>query len=200
MSNDTGPSVNSTLLFWLITIAGLLASIATVVDFIIDKWNIQDEHSQTRPGDHVEVSCPLIQTETGLRSKQINSDTLRPFVYYAVMEDIRGVCRYEGDDLLADIRLDLVVELDRDIPAVGATVKLSYFVAVSRLNGDLVDRQNYVSRITFSPGARKAGSTETFVQRFIGLAHTAKNYRVLFGFEPPGDSILPELPPQNGGL
>jgi hypothetical protein len=133
--------------------------------------------------------CPDVAIINGLeRFERQATDGSGELAYRAAMENIDGGCRPEGDDLLVDIRIDLVAQPGPAAP--GSTIDLPYFVAVSRPGGELVDRQDFVARVPLTPGARSAGVTETFTQRFVGLAEGAADHQVLFGFALPEDEAL----------
>ena len=133
--------------------------------------------------------CPEVAIINGLESfERQGTDGSGELAYRAAMENIDGACRVEGDDLLVDIRIDLVAQPG---PALASsTLELPYFVSVSRPDGGVIDRQDFVGRVAVPPGARSAGVTETFTQRFVGLAEGAADYEVLFGFALPEDEAL----------
>jgi hypothetical protein len=74
--------------------------------------------------------------------------------------------------------------------ATEATLELPYFIAISGPDGALIDRQDFVGRVAVARGAKRAGITETFTQRFVGRAQGAANYQVLLGFALPTDEAL----------
>jgi hypothetical protein len=133
--------------------------------------------------------CPEVAIINGLESfERQGTDGSGELAYRAAMENIDGACRVEGDDLVVDIRIDLVAQPG---PALASsTLELPYFVSVSRPDGEVIDRQDFVGRVAVPPGARSAGVTETFAQRFVGLAEGAADYQVLFGFALPEDEAL----------
>jgi hypothetical protein len=71
-----------------------------------------------------------------------------------------------------------------------AVLELPYFIAVSGPDGTVIDRQDFVGRVAVARGAKRAGITETFTQRFVGRAQGVANYQVLFGFALPTDEAL----------
>lgn len=133
--------------------------------------------------------CPRVAIINGLDSLERRApDGSGAVVYRAALENIDGRCLAQGDDLQVDIALDLVVQ-----PRPGLAnreLEIPYFVAVSAPNGDVLDRQDYVARVTLPPGARSGGVTETFSQRFVGRAQGAAGHQVLFGFALPADEAL----------
>jgi hypothetical protein len=133
--------------------------------------------------------CPNVGVIAGLESVERQaSDGSGRVAYHAAMENVDGACRADGNDLLVDITVDLVVQPG---PGLGGTlVELPYFVAVSAPNGDVLDRQDYVGKINVPRGTRSAGVTETFTQRFVGRRDGASGYQVLFGFDLPQGEAL----------
>jgi hypothetical protein len=133
--------------------------------------------------------CPEVAIINGLESfERQGTDGSGELAYRVAMENIDGACRAEGEDLVVDIRIDLVAQPG---PALASgTLELPYFVSVSRPDGEVIDRQDFVGRVAVPPGARSAGVTETFTQRFVGLAAGAADYQVLFGFALPEDEAL----------
>jgi hypothetical protein len=133
--------------------------------------------------------CPRVGIIGGLESLERQAGGGSGQVAYrAAMENVDGACRAEGNDLVVDITIDLVVQPG---PGIGGTlVELPYFVAVSAPNGDLLDRQDFVGKINVPRGSRSAGVTETFTQRFIGRREGASGYQVLFGFDLPEGEAL----------
>ena len=99
-----------------------------------------------------------------------------------------GACRAEGGDLAVEIAIDLVVQAGPAAPA--GIIELPYFVAISAPDGRLLDRQDFVARVTVPSGARRGGVTETFSQRFVGREGGATGYQVLFGFALPEAEAL----------
>lgn len=133
--------------------------------------------------------CPRVAIISGLESLEREATYgSGEIAYRAALENIDGRCRPDGDDLAVDITIDVVVQ-----PGPALTdrlIELPYFVAVSAPNGDVLDRQDFVARVTLAPGARSGGVTETFSQRFLGQEQGASGYQVLFGFTLPPDEAL----------
>jgi hypothetical protein len=126
--------------------------------------------------------CPRVGIISGLEHhEQTAADG--QVVYRAAMENVDGACQTEGGDLVVEIAIDVVVQPG---PALSRTlVELPYFLAVSEPGGAMLDRQDYVARVEVPRGARRAGVTETFRQRFLGREAGANGYEVLFGFTLP---------------
>ncbi len=133
--------------------------------------------------------CPEVGIINGLEDLEQPPDAAAgDLAYRAALENLDGGCRVEGDDLVVEIALDAVVQPG---PAMaGGIVELPYFVAISAPDGKLLDRQDFVARVTVPSGARRGGVTETFGQRFVGRAAGAGGYQVLFGFALPESEAL----------
>jgi len=133
--------------------------------------------------------CPKVGIINGLqgfeRPAPGNSDE---FGYHAAMENVDGACRPDQGDLVVEMAVDLVVRPGATLG--GATLELPYFVAISRPDGQIVDRQDFVGRVSVPPVGRRAGATETFSQRFVGMAQGAAGYQVMFGFALPEPEAL----------
>ena len=106
-------------------------------------------------------------------------------------------CRAEGNDLIVEIAIDLVVQPG----AAGAgdacsSCPISWRSA--RPAATVIDRQDFVGRVEVPRGAHRAGVTETFSQRFVGREAGATDYEVLFGFTLPEDEALRATPRELG--
>lgn len=126
--------------------------------------------------------CPKVGIISGLEHQEHTAENGET-IYRAAMENVDGACQSDGDDLVVEIAIDVVVQPG---PALTQTlVELPYFVAISEPGGSMLDRQDYVARVEVPRGARRAGVTEAFRQRFIGRQAGATGYEVLFGFSLP---------------
>lgn len=136
------------------------------------------------------IACPRPAIINGLESfeRQEAAGTGR-LAYRAAMENIDAGCRRDGDDLIVDSKVDLLVE-----PAAGLTrdaVELPYFVAVSAPTGEVLDRQDHAVRVVLTPGAHQTGTRESFSHRFVGMAGIgAPGYQILYGFALPREEAL----------
>lgn len=134
--------------------------------------------------------CPRVAIINGLDSLERKAaDGSGSVAYHAALENIDGRCVAEGSDLRVDITIDIVVQPGAGL-AGGRQIELPYFVAVSAPSGDVLERRDFVAQVDLAPGARTAGVTESFSQRFVGRADGAVGYQVLFGFVLPADEAL----------
>lgn len=117
--------------------------------------------------------------------------------YRAALQNIGGTCTEDGQDLAVDVSVELVVESG---PAVaGPVAEVPYFVAVIGPGDAVVDRRDYVARVTVPEGARRGGVSEGFSQRFAGVGRQGgAGYRVLFGFAVPREEGLRRITPGGG--
>lgn len=132
--------------------------------------------------------CPKVGIISGLEGFERQAAGGGGLAYRAVMEHVDGGCGPESGDLVVRIAIDLIVEPG---PAfAGGVTELPYFVAISSPDGTVIDRQDFVARVTVPARARRGGVTESFSQRFVGRAAGAAQYQVLFGFTLPEDEAL----------
>jgi hypothetical protein len=118
--------------------------------------------------------------------------------YRAALQNIGGACTAAGEDLEVQVAVELLVEPG---PAfVGPVAEVPYFVAVVGPGDAVVDRRDYVARVTVPEGARRGGVSESFSQRFVGVGRQGgAGYRVLFGFALPREEGLRRVAPAAGG-
>jgi hypothetical protein len=139
---------------------------------------------------------PAIIDELGSveRHRPGASEQPENLLYRAALQNISGNCRAEGSDILIDVAVE--VEVEPGLAFAGPTVELPYFVAVLAPGGEVLDRQDFLARIAVPAGARSAGSSERFSQRFLGLGpNGVPGYQVLFGFALPREEALRRAPP-----
>lgn len=133
--------------------------------------------------------CPQVGIINGLEHlEQPAANGSGQSAYRASLENLDGACRSEGSDLAVEIAVDLVVQPGPAVPS--GIIELPYFVVVSAPDGRLLDRQDFVARVTIPRGARRGGVSETFSQRFVGRGAGASDYQVLFGFSMPESEAL----------
>lgn len=133
--------------------------------------------------------CPEVGIVNGLEDLEREAvDGSGQLAYRAALENVSGGCHAEGGDLVVEIAIDLVVQPGPAVPA--GIIELPYFVAISAPDGNMIDRQDFVARVTIPDGARRGGVTETFSQRFLGREVGATEYQVLFGFDLPDTEAL----------
>ena len=113
--------------------------------------------------------------------------------YRAALQNITGTCSTAGQDVNVQVSVELVVEPG---PAfAGPEVEVPYLVSVLGPGGGVLDRRDYVAKVTVAPGTRRGGTRESFSQRFVAIGPTRGSaYEVLFGFAPPpgeGERLAP---------
>ena len=133
--------------------------------------------------------CPRVGIVAGLQSfDRAATEAMGAFGYHASMENVEGACGPEQGDLVVNMTVDLVVQTDAK--GGGRTLDLPYFIAISGPDGAVIDRQDFVGRVSIPASARRAGVKEAFSQRFVGLGPGAAGHQVMFGFALPEDEAL----------
>ena len=134
--------------------------------------------------------CPRVGIIDGLQSfDRAATEATGAFGYHASHGERRrcmrpGAGRPRGRDGDRSRRADRAPRVG------GRTLDLPYFVAISGPDGAVIDRQDFVGRVSVPAGARRAGVKETFSQRFVGLGAGAAGHQVMFGFALPEDEAL----------
>lgn len=139
------------------------------------------------------LACPQPAIVDGLASvdryRPESAGRTEDLAYTAALQNISGGCQVAGSDLLVELTVEVLVEAG---PAFGgAAVELPYFVAVTTAAGQVIDRRDFTARVTVPAGGRRAGTTESFSQRFVGVGRRgAAGSQILFGFTLPRDEAL----------
>ncbi len=101
------------------------------------------------------------------------------------IDNIRSLCRYYGDrPIVADMTIDF--SLGRGPSATGDTMTYGYFVAVTRKNIDIIEKQSFPLTVTFEPGQDRVRVTETIDEILIPRANdttSGENFEIIVGFE-----------------
>jgi len=101
------------------------------------------------------------------------------------VEKVRSLCRYYADrPIVGDLEVEFA--LGRGPAAVGDTATYEYFVAVTRRNIDVIERQSYPLTVTFEPGQDRVYVTETIDEILIPRANdttSGVNFEIIVGFE-----------------
>src|SRR5689334_4480127 len=81
--------------------------------------------------------CPQVGIISGLEHQEHTAENGET-IYRAAMENVEGACQSDGNDLVVEIAIDVVVQPG---PALAQTlVELPYFVAISEPGGSMLDR------------------------------------------------------------
>ncbi len=144
-----------------------------------------------------QLACP----RTAIINELASEERYRPgapatpenLAYRAALQNITGTCSTAGQDVNVQVSVELVVEPG---PAfAGPEVEVPYLVSVLGPGGGVLDRRDYVAKVTMAPGTRRGGTRESFSQRFVAIGPTRGSaYEVLFGFAPPpgeGERLAP---------
>ena len=105
--------------------------------------------------------------------------------YTAEIENVRSLCRYIGEQPIeADIKMEIA--FGRGPAAVGRTATYEYYVAVTRKNIDVINKQVFPISITFPEGVDVVRATETIGEIIIPRATegtSGANFEIIVGFE-----------------
>ncbi len=105
--------------------------------------------------------------------------------YTAEIEKVRSLCRYVGEQPInADVTMQIA--FGRGPAAVGRTATYEYYVAVTRKNIDVINKQVFPITITFPEGEGVVRATETIGEIIIPRATegtSGANFEIIVGFE-----------------
>lgn len=111
--------------------------------------------------------------------------------FTAEIEKVRSLCRYYGDGPInADLSLD--ISFGRGPAAIGQSAVYEYFVAVTRKDIDVINKQVFPISITFPQGKDIVHATETVGQIIIPRANegtSGANFEIIVGFVLTPDQI-----------
>ena len=97
---------------------------------------------------------------------------------------IRSLCRYYGErPIVAD--LDIQMEFGRGPAAQGSTHTYQYFVAVTRKNIAVIEKEVFPITVSFPPGVERVSLTETIDEVVISRANdntSGVNFEIIVGF------------------
>lgn len=97
---------------------------------------------------------------------------------------IRSLCRYYGKQpIVADLEMD--IDFGRGPAASSSTATYEYFVAVTRKNVDVINKQVFPLQVTFPPGADRVSVTERVGYIEIPRANedtSGANFEIVVGF------------------
>lgn len=97
---------------------------------------------------------------------------------------IRSLCRYYGKrPITADLEMDL--EFGRGPSASGSSATYEYFVAVTRKNLAVINKEVFPIRVTFPAGADRVSVTERINEIVIPRANedtSGVNFEIIVGF------------------
>lgn len=128
-------------------------------------------------GERVTAVCPESAIIHGLDRMHGEDATGRAID--VTLENIDGLCTYDGDRLSLDMSFDLVVEAapGTDIP---------YFVVIADPSGELLDKSTFIATVPGEPETSPLRLRERLVQEVGGVAAgTSAGYAVFFGLDLP---------------
>ena len=105
--------------------------------------------------------------------------------FTAEINKVRSLCRYYGErPIEADLSMDIA--FGRGPAASGSTATYQYFVAVTRKNIDVIEKQVFPITITFPKGVSVVEATENVGQIIIPRDNentSGANFEIIVGFE-----------------
>lgn len=105
--------------------------------------------------------------------------------FTAEMNGVRSLCRYFSDSPI-DANVEIDMAFGRGPSAQGATHTYNYFVAVTRKNIAVMEKQYFPITVTFPPGVTQMQATEDIAQIIIPRAKegtSGANFEIIVGFE-----------------
>jgi len=105
--------------------------------------------------------------------------------YTAEINKVRSLCRYY-DNLPIEADLTLEIAFGRGPAAESSTATYRYFVAVTRKNIDVIEKQIFPITVTFPEGVTVMEATETVGKITIPRANentSGGNFEIIVGFE-----------------
>jgi len=105
--------------------------------------------------------------------------------FTAEINKVTSLCRYVGDSpISADLNMDIA--FGRGPAATESSATYEYFVAVTRKNIDVIEKQTFPISITFPPGVDTVEATEAVGEIIIPRANettSGANFEIIVGFE-----------------
>lgn len=105
--------------------------------------------------------------------------------FTAEINEVRSLCRYFADSPI-DAELEIDMSFGRGPMAGGDTHTYTYFVAVTRKNIAVIEKQYFPVTVTFPPGVDVMTKTETIGQVLIPRAKettSGANFELIVGYE-----------------
>lgn len=105
--------------------------------------------------------------------------------FTAEINKVRSLCRYVGDSpISADLTMDIA--FGRGPAATQSTATYEYFIAVTRKNIDVIEKEVFPISITFPAGVNIVEATESVGEIIIPRATentSGGNFEIIVGFE-----------------
>jgi len=105
--------------------------------------------------------------------------------FTAEINEVRSLCRYVADSpISADVEIDM--SFGRGPASAGATNTYNYFVAVTRKNIAVIEKQYFPVTVTFPPGVDVMATTERIEEIIIPRAKettSGANFEIVVGYE-----------------
>jgi hypothetical protein len=145
-----------------------------------------------RVGDAVEQNpapCPSAYAllDAGRKVQFVGgSENFESVGFTAEIEEVRSLCVYraDGGPILASLEIDM--SFGRGPSAAGRSADYPFFVAVTRKNSAVIDKQVFSTRVSFPRGTDTVFKTETLREIAIPRASESvagTNFEIIVGFE-----------------
>ena len=111
--------------------------------------------------------------------------------FTAEINKVRTLCRYYSDQPI-EASLDIDMAFGRGPAAQSETHTYNYFVAVTRKNIAVIEKEYFPITVTFPPGVTQMSVTEEIAQITIPRAKestSGANYEIIVGFELTADQL-----------
>jgi hypothetical protein len=98
---------------------------------------------------------------------------------------VRSLCRYVGDNPITGT-VDITFELGRGPAATQSEAVYQYWVAITRKNIAVIDKQTFPLRVTFPAGVDRMTITESIDDYSIARVNdttSGENFEIIVGFE-----------------
>ncbi len=101
--------------------------------------------------------------------------------FYGLLSEVDRTCDYTGDTVR--MSLDVIIVGQRGPGAKGDVVDLTYFVAVTGPNQQILSKKPFTVRIAFDPDQVRSGVTDHIEETIPLAGHKGGDISVLLGFQ-----------------
>lgn len=165
----------------IVALAGMMLSGLTACKSTADVLAI-GEAAEKNPGPCPEAFA-LYETARLVEFK--GAESFANIGFTAEINKVRSLCRYYGErPIEADLEMDIA--FGRGPAASGQTATYEYFVAVTRKNIEVIEKEVFPITITFPAGQDTVYATETVGKIVIPRADettSGLNFEIIVGFE-----------------
>lgn len=101
--------------------------------------------------------------------------------FYGKLSEVDRTCEYANDSV--KMTLDVIVIGQRGPASHGDSVDLTYFVAATGPNQQVISKRSFTVRIGFAPDQIRSGVTDHIVETIALGGHRGSDLSVLLGFQ-----------------